>query len=324
MTETNRATASPPVPLPAPALRAIAPLAALAYPGLIWCGPRLSPAFLAVALAVPVIGLIAAHRIGLAGASPVARVAAHLAVAAPPLFSMLGGWLDFQRAVPFGSVGLWIPLWSSLIIAALVDRRRPPARAAPRSRRLAAAHAISAAAIALFAAAHLVNHLGGLLGGDVHVAIMSALRGVYRHRLIEPLLLAAVAFQIATGLWLLGRKLARPARWFDTLQTATGFYVMVFFLSHLGAVLRARLLRHRDTDWTWLAGGELLSDPWSARLVPYYFLAVIALATHGACGLRVVLLGHGISPARGAALVGLAAAAATVASALIMLGLFRA
>ena len=88
--------------------------------------------------------------------------------------------------------------------------------------------------------------------------------------------------------------------------------------------MRARLLRHSDTDWTWLAGGELLTDPWSARLVPYYFLAVIALAVHGACGLRVVLLGHGLTPARGGALVGLAAAAATVASALIMLGLFRA
>jgi succinate dehydrogenase/fumarate reductase cytochrome b subunit len=321
MTEMPRATASLP---PAPVLRAIAPLAALAYPGLIWCGPRLSPIFLAVALAVPAIGLIAAHRIGLAGASPASRVAAHLAVAAPPLFSMLGGWLDFQRALPFGSVGLWIPLWTALVVAALVDRRRTTPRAAPRSRRLAAAHAISAAAIMLFAAAHLMNHLGGLLGGDVHVAIMRALRGVYRHQLIEPVLLAAVAFQIATGIWLLGRKLARPAAWFDTLQTATGFYLMIFFLSHLSAVLRARLLRDRDTDWTWLAGDELLTDPWSARLVPYYFLAVIALAIHGACGLRVVLLGHGVSPARGAAVVGLAAAAATVASALIMLGLFRA
>lgn len=238
------------------------------------------------------------------------------------MFSLLGGWLDFQRAIPIGSVGLWIPLWSSLTIAALLDRRRASAREAPRRRRLAAAHAISAIVITLFAAAHLVNHMGGLFGGEVHIAIMRVLRGVYRHRVVESALLAAVVFQIVTGSWLLRRKLAQPGGWFDTLQTATGGYLMVFLLSHVSAVLRARALRHVDTAWAWLAGGELLTDPWSARLVPYYFLAVIAFAVHGACGLRVVMLGRGVSVARGAALVGVAAGAATLASGLILLGLF--
>jgi succinate dehydrogenase/fumarate reductase cytochrome b subunit len=327
-------------------LRVAAPLAALAYPGLIWCGVHLSPVFLAIALAVPAVGLVAAYRLGSTGAggppagsptgaSALARWIAHLAVAAPPLFALLGGWLDFQRAVPVGSLGVWLPLWSALTVAAALAGGRqgaspvpPPAgdgeRIRPRRRWLVAAHASSAAAITLFAAAHIANHLGGLFGGAAHTAMMNALRAGYRHPLVEPALLAAVGFQVASGACLVQRKLRLASGWYEALQTATGVYLMLFLISHVSAVLRARLLRHHDTDWSWLAGGELLSDPWSARLVPYYFLAVIALAVHGGCGLRVVMLGHGVSPSRCGALVTLLAAAAALGSALILLGLFRA
>jgi hypothetical protein len=67
----------------------------------------------------------------------------------------------------------------------------------------------------------------------------------------------------------------------------------LFLASHVSAVLRARYLHHVDTNWIWLTADNLLTDPWSVRLVPYYFLGVLALAVHGACGLRRVLLGHG-------------------------------
>jgi succinate dehydrogenase/fumarate reductase cytochrome b subunit len=68
---------------------------------------------------------------------------------------------------------------------------------------------------------------------------------------------------------------------------------MLFFASHISAVLRARYLKHIDTNWIWLTADNLLKDPWSVRLVPYYFLGVLALAVHGGCGLRRVLMGHG-------------------------------
>lgn len=323
------------------ALRVAAPLAALFYPGLIWCGTHLSSVFLALSLAVPSLGLVAAWRLGSAEPespqrrSVLPRWVAHLAIASPPLFSLLGGWLDFQRAIPIGSVGVWVPLWSALTLAAALARRGDGASAAPREqveldsirtrpRGLVLAHACSAAVLSLFAAAHVLNHLGGLLGGDVHVAIMSVLRAGYRHPLVEPVLLGAAAFQAVSGGWLLLRKLRRASGRYETLQTATGAYLMVFLMSHVSAVLRARLLRHTDTNWQWLAGGELLSDPWSARLVPYYFLAVIALAVHAGCGLRVVMLGHGVSASRSGALVAGLAAASALGSALILLGLFRA
>jgi succinate dehydrogenase hydrophobic anchor subunit len=58
-------------------------------------------------------------------------------------------------------------------------------------------------------------------------------------------------------------------------------------------VLRTRYLRHIDTNWIWLTADNLLKDPWSVRLVPYYFLGVLALAVHAGCGLRWVLSEHG-------------------------------
>jgi succinate dehydrogenase/fumarate reductase cytochrome b subunit len=142
--------------------------------------------------------------------------------------------------------------------------------------------------------------------------------------IVEPILLAAVVFQIATGVVLVRRKLARSTGWFDTLQTTSGLYLLMFLLSHTSATLRARYLNGVDTNWAWLSGGELLTDPWSARLVPYYFLSVIALGVHGACGLRIVALGHGASPALGARLVAVVAAISALVSALILTGLFRA
>lgn len=127
------------------ALRVAAPLAALFYPGLIWCGTHLSSVFLALSLAVPSLGLVAAWRLGRAepespqrrsgpgsDAPVLPRWVAHLAIASPPLFSLLGGWLDFQRAIPIGSVGVWVPLWSALTLAAALARRGDGASAAPR------------------------------------------------------------------------------------------------------------------------------------------------------------------------------------------------
>jgi succinate dehydrogenase/fumarate reductase cytochrome b subunit len=311
------------------AVRLVAPLTALGYPGLIWCGSRTSAVVLASALSVPLLGLFAGHQLGLDNAWPRARRIAHVAMGAPPLFALLGGWLDFQHAIPISSLGVWLGLWSLLAVAAVAEpepadpgRRAVVLDGAPS--RLAIAHGISATVITLFAVAHLANHLLGLAGGAAHIAAMAALRTVYRQPLLEPVLLIAVAFQIATGVGLLRRKLTRPAGWFDTLQTATGAYLMVFFLSHVSAVLRARYLRSTDTNWTWLSGDELLTDPWSARLVPYYFLAVIAFGVHGACGLRTVMLGRGSSPTRAAMLVATLAGISALISVLILAGLFRA
>ena len=63
------------------------------------------------------------------------------------------------------------------------------------------------------------------------------------------------------------------------------------------ALVMARVKFGIDTTWDWASGAPvgLLGDAWSVRLIPHYLLAAAAVATHAACGLRIVLLAHGTS-----------------------------
>jgi hypothetical protein len=100
--------------------------------------------------------------------------------------------------------------------------------------------------------------------------------------------------------------------------------MLMFFFSHLSAVLRTRYLKHTDTNWTWLTADNLLTDPWSSRLTPYYFLGIIALGIHGGLGVRRVMLNHG-QPLRAADSTFYAlTAGSALLSAAIMTGLISA
>jgi succinate dehydrogenase/fumarate reductase cytochrome b subunit len=279
-----------------PALaRMMPPLAALAYPALIWAGPAISPVFLALNLIVPAAAVLGVHRAS--SSYPRSRSIALLAAAAPPLYSWLGGLFDFQHTLPVNSLGVWYVLWISLVLIAGAERARSDTPLPARPSGLAFAHGCSAAIIVLFGVAHLTNHLTGLAGGDVHISVMAALRPIYQARPVEAVLLAAIAFQILSGLRLLRPHAARGASWWDTVQVSSGAYMALFFCSHLTAALRARWLRGVDTNWRWLTADSMLADPWSARLAPYYFLAVIAFGIHAGLGLRYILRERGWSPA---------------------------
>jgi succinate dehydrogenase/fumarate reductase cytochrome b subunit len=308
--------------------RASPPLAALAYPGLIWCGPVVAPVFLAIAMGVPLIGLLVAHRLD-QRRYPLSRWIALFVVATPPLYSFLGGWLDGKHPLPFfKGLQAWMLLWLVASCVALWER---PAQAGPSADRPAShrlrlpfAHGVSASLITLFAIAHLANHFAGLWGGERHVAIMHALRQVYRNPVVETVLVGCIAFQLLSGWVLLRRKLEYVRNWVDTLQAASAVYLVMFFLSHLSAVFRARLLKGTDTDWTWLTADNLFTDPWSARLVPYYFLGIVALGVHGGAGVRRVMLNHGQALKLADSSFYALAVAAALLSAAIMTGLISA
>ena len=305
-----------------PLVRVAPALAALTYPALIWAGPAIASFFLVVSVVVPAVGVVAVRRSS--PSYPWSGCVALLAVASPPLYSWLGGLLDFQQAIPVNSLGVWCVLWTALAVAAGLERPRPAAPR-PRPARLAFAHGCSAVVISSFAIAHLANHLAAFWGdGQTHVAVMAALRTAYRAGPVEAVLLAAVAFQALSGLRLLRPHAERGGSWWDTAQTASGAYLAVFFLSHLTAALRARWLRGIDTNWQWLTADSMLTDPWSARLAPYYFLAVVAFGIHAGLGLRYVVRARGWAPAY-ANLAGLVPpVVATVASVVIMAALLGA
>jgi len=167
----------------------------------------------------------------------------------------------------------------------------------PAYRRLAVAHGMSALAILiLFVLPHLANHLAGIVSGAAHIEVMRWARLDYRNVIVEPLLLTLIAFQIMSGLVLVRRKLSRTSDLFGTLQTMTGIYVGIYLLAHMTAAFSARGAG-TDTNWNWLTYDDrgLLSHLDSFTLVAHYWVGPIAIVAHVACGLRVVMLEHGVS-----------------------------
>lgn len=123
------------------------------------------------------------------------------------------------------------------------------------------AHRALAVLLALFLALHLGNHLAGLGGQAVHGAVQASLRTIYRHSLVEPLLLAAVGAQLALGIGLVLRRM----RW--TLQTISGGYLALFLLIHLAAILGARW-QGTETDLAFAAAGLHARPPGLPSLPP--------------------------------------------------------
>ncbi|WP_263416935.1 hypothetical protein [Terriglobus albidus] len=274
-------------------LRTAPGLLGLFYPVLVWTIAAWSPFALLLTLLAPAACFYLASRLAQTNTYRRATKVAYFAIGAPALYSFLGGWLDSQRWIPYRANGVWVLLWCVLLLLVLIERPAAADDADGRPAKLAVAHGISAALITVFAIAHLANHLTGVLGGSTHIAVMRHLRVVYRAPVVESVLLACVLFQVATGWVLLAYRMRRPfSGWIGTVQNASGMYLLLFFASHVSAVMRARYLRHIDTNWVWLTADNLLKDPWSVRLVPYYFLGVLALAVHGACGVRHVLVEH--------------------------------
>ena len=161
--------------------------------------------------------------------------------------------------------------------------------------RLRVAHGISALAILLFVAFHLTNHLFGLFGPIMHAQVMAMGRVVYRSRFVEPVFVAILLFQVASGAKLAWRCSARPLDAAGVLQVGSGAYLAAFILTHLNsAFVSARWVHNIPTDWAWATGAPdgLLMDAWNIRLLPHYALGVFFVIAHVFCGLRTVLLAH--------------------------------
>jgi succinate dehydrogenase/fumarate reductase cytochrome b subunit len=162
--------------------------------------------------------------------------------------------------------------------AAVAAKATP--RQAPLLRRL---HRASALFLLLFIAAHIANHLAALGGISAHVAMMQSLRLVYRAPMIEPLLLAAVTWQMASGLMLVMRSGPPPRRGVARLQAASGVALLAFLAVHVGAVLAGRA-RGLDTGFHFAAAGFHAGN-YRLFFAPYYFAAILFLFIHLGCAL---------------------------------------
>lgn len=149
-------------------------------------------------------------------------------------------------------------------------------------------HTLAGSLIAVFIVAHLLNHLSAWWGESVHLATMEQLRRVYRHPIVEGLLLAAVLLQVVSGLRLCWqhRGLARArgshppniSNW-RRLQWWSGLYMAFFLVNHLGAIMVGRHLLELDTNLYFGAAG-LNSFPAILFFGPYYSLGILAFFAH--------------------------------------------
>jgi hypothetical protein len=330
-------------------LLVIPALCALAYPsllsllsaGLVLVHGSASPdgvivwvtviASLTLALAVMLVSFVFGRALGSPHAgSPEgghARSIAHLAFATPSLyvgFANVAGVLRTPSAVPIA----WSIFWALVAMIVLLGPRSSPTAVAMTPvghRRLALAHGVSATAILLlFVGPHIVNHLAGFWNGPVHIEIMNAVRRVYRADIVQPMLLALIGFQILSGTALARRRMRMPSDFLGTLQTMSGVYVGVYFLAHMTAVFAARYAG-TDTNWSWLTrpSNSMLVSLSNLRLIAHYWVGPVAIVTHVACGLRMVLLQHDISPAMANRLTLALITAGIVASCLILVALLN-
>jgi hypothetical protein len=250
-------------------------------------------AVLAVAVAVPFLGLALALR---PTASPGARRLAYASVAAPTLYVFLGVVQALVHSPIPDEVG-WCLIWLAIALWSQLARD-PVVAAVPAAGRWRFIHGLTAAILSLYVLFHIANHLFGLVGEDAHAAVMKIGRVVYRSGLGEPLLVAAMLFQIGTGLHLAWRWSAGPQGFHRTYQVASGAYLSLFMLGHMNSVfIYARSFLGIPTDWDFAIGAPAgpIHDAWNIRLLPHYALGVFFVLSHIASGLRVVLIAHGVA-----------------------------
>ncbi|MGX1348791.1 hypothetical protein AB7M49_002367 [Bradyrhizobium elkanii] len=259
---------------------------------------------LLAATVAPLLGLACASWMSKADPSSFelrARRLAYLSIAAPPLFVLTGVGLGLLH-IPVSDELVWVAGWAAAWLYVLLggEQERPAGSAAiaPSIAKWRVTHGIAAAVILLYVAFHLTNHLLGLLGSDVHAAVMKMGRTVYRSSLVEPILVALMLFQVAVGVRLAWRWSSQPADAYRVFQIGSGVYLAAFIVTHLNsALVSARAVHHIDTNWAWASGAPtgLIHDAWSIRLVPHYALGVFFVLAHLTSGLRGVLIAHGVA-----------------------------
>jgi hypothetical protein len=201
----------------------------------------------------------------------------------PPLYNFIG-----NRLADFHQASLRVPVWYFVSVAvaaaALLPAPEPASTTAIVTfRRI---HRTSAMLIVTFAAAHVFNHVLAIISLQTHTAVLHVLRMVYRQRLVEAALVAAVATQVCTGFIMVWRSHLRPATAIRNLQMVSGLYLVMFFVTHLHAAFTARQRLDTTFGWATNAPAGLLAKASSVGLLPYYILAVVVVSVHLGCQAR--------------------------------------
>jgi hypothetical protein len=271
------------------------------------------------AFVVPFLGIALACR---STSNAGSRRLAYASVVSPTLYVFLGVVQALIKS-PIPDEAVWCAMWLAIAICSQAARD-PVAVAVPAVVGWRVVHGITATVLVLYVTFHLANHLFGLIGPDAHAAVMKIGRVVYRSTVGEPLLVAAMLFQIGTGLFLAWRWSAAPHNFQRTYQVASGAYLSAFILGHMNSVfVYARSFLGIPTDWNFAIGAPtgLIHDAWNIRLLPHYALGAFFVLSHLASGLRVVLIAHGVNQHNADRLWGVCVAMSAIVAAGIIAGM---
>lgn len=137
-------------------------------------------------------------------------------------------------------------------------------------------HYFSGLILSVFIAFHLVNQLFSLFGAETHIELMTLLRTVYRHIIVETILLFSVVFQVATGIRLVFNRNKKSV--VEKVQLYSGLYLSFFLIVHVAAVMYGRQLQ-LDTNFYFAAAGMNIY-PINLIFIPYYLFAMVAVTLH--------------------------------------------
>lgn len=138
-------------------------------------------------------------------------------------------------------------------------------------------HYFTGLTLSLFIGFHLLNQLFALAGPEAHIALMEKLRKVYRHPVIETILLLVILIQVVSGIRLLFNRKKKTIA--EKIQTYSGLYLSLFLIGHVSAVILSRQVEHLDTNFYYIAAGLNL-NPATLFFIPYYFIDVCAISLH--------------------------------------------
>ena len=171
-------------------------------------------------------------------------------------------------------------------------------------------HRATGGFILLFVIAHFVNHGFLLIGPEAHRKAQDVLRLVYRHPIIEPVLIASICLQVFSGLRMFWRK-GWPKRTAKRLQVMSGILLALFLVQHIGAALATRVLKPEiDTNIYW-AASVVSRAPFSLYFIPYYAIGLMGIVVHLA--VFIFLYRRNVQLAWGIGAVGIALSLAFVA-----------
>jgi hypothetical protein len=149
-----------------------------------------------------------------------------------------------------------------------------------------ALHRCLAIFLAVFLALHLGNHITLFWGIEYHLVVQDVLRKLYRHPLVEPVLLISFATQLGVGARLLVRR-GWPRTFWPRMQVASGAFIVLFAVQHIGAALYTRwFVPSIDTNIYW-AASVVSRLPVGLYFAPYYTFGVAAVFVHLAAFLAI-------------------------------------